>query len=282
MRWWPRLSQVGAALSVTAALLLLPGTSPLPDAAPLRSAVDRVPLEAVRPPARLVTAPALVARHVVALGDSVPEGAACGCTPYPALYAAQLSRREHVPVRVEDLAQGGQETSGLIDQLGQPATSAAVRAADVVLVTIGANDFEDREQAVVGGGCAGTCVTDELWTLRRRLDLVLARIRGLRAGAPTSVLVTGYWNVFRDGPVARTTYGAGGVRTAVAVTRSVNAAIAAATAAAGGHYVDLFTPFQARGAAIGSLLAPDGDHPDAAGHALIAQALVAAGLPLLR
>jgi lysophospholipase L1-like esterase len=125
---------------------------------------------------------------------------------------------------------------------------------------------------------ASDCVRDRLASLRAHLATILAAIRTLRAGQPTSVLVTGYWNVFEDGKVARRAAGASGLRASIDLTRRVNSTISAVSRSAGARYVDLFAPFQRRGADIDSLLAPDGDHPDAAGHRLIAAALLDAGL----
>jgi lysophospholipase L1-like esterase len=95
------------------------------------------------------------------------------------------------------------------------------------------------------------------------------------------VLVTGYWNVYEDGEVAQKAFSPEGVAATVDLTRRVNAVVASVTGAQGAKYVDLFGPFEKRGKEVTSLLAPDGDHPNAAGHLLIAQVLVQAGLPQL-
>jgi lysophospholipase L1-like esterase len=95
------------------------------------------------------------------------------------------------------------------------------------------------------------------------------------------VLVTGYWNVFEDGAVARDSFPDVGVRATRRLTRLANAAIQQDARATGATYVDLYAPFNgpvSRGDTT-RLLAADGDHPNAAGQALIAQRLVAAGLP---
>jgi lysophospholipase L1-like esterase len=44
-------------------------------------------------------------------------------------------------------------------------------------------------------------------------------------------------------------------------------------------YVDLEAAFHSRGTDVTGLLAGDGDHPNAAGHRLIARLLLRAGLP---
>jgi lysophospholipase L1-like esterase len=225
-----------------------------------------------------------VSRTVLALGDSVPAGTACGCSPFPNSYGSMLSQRTGRPVTVDNEAVGGLDTSGLLVQLQQPGIEAAVRGADVVLLTIGANDFADEHDTVVEGSCTSAtsdCSGDELLTMSANLARALAEIRTLRAGRPTSVLVTGYWNVFEDGQVGKEAAGDAGLRASIQLTRRVNDAIRAVSGRAGASYVDLFAPFQQYGADIDELLAPDGDHPNAAGHRLIATALLDAGLPRL-
>ncbi|QNE16764.1 SGNH/GDSL hydrolase family protein [Kribbella qitaiheensis] len=161
----------------------------------------------------------------------------------------------------------------------------AVSGADVDLLTIGANDFGDHHDEIVEASCAkagaGDCVSDELAQLSSDLRRILSRLRQLRADRPTTALVTGYWDVFEDGQVARQNFSADGIAATVDLTKRVNAVIAAATIAEGAMSVELSGPFQ-RAGDITKLLAPDGDHPDAAGHQLIAQVLLAAGLPTMR
>jgi lysophospholipase L1-like esterase len=74
------------------------------------------------------------------------------------------------------------------------------------------------------------------------------------------------------------TRGADYVRNSVALTEAENAQIAAAAGRAGAGYVDIFTPFKGDSGTKNdtSLLAADGDHPDAAGHRLIAASLESA------
>jgi lysophospholipase L1-like esterase len=222
---------------------------------------------------------------VLAMGDSVPSGAACQCQPFPETYGDLLSKRTGTQVTVDNRAVGGLDTAGLVTQLRQPDMEDAVRRADVFLLTIGANDFGDHHAEVVHGEC-GTgdvdCVSDELTAMGDRLESVLARIRSLRQGRPTTILVTGYWNVFQDGDVARRDFGERGLQAALHLTERANQVIRSVSDRAGARYVDIFAPFERPGADVTSLLAPDGNHPDAAGHELIARSLLAAGLPLDR
>ena len=222
------------------------------------------------------------AHAVLAFGDSVPAGAACGCSSFPAVYGSLLRLRTDAPVTVDNEAVNGLDTKGLLAQLREPRVKTAVRRSDVFLLTIGANDFADQHDRVVAGNCVGEtatdCVSDELASMRVHLVHILAEIRALRAGRPASVLVTGYWNVFEDGQVGRHVGGAAGLQASIGLTRRVNDAISSVSRSVGARYVDLFEPFQSHGGAIDSLLAPDGDHPDAAGHELIASKLLEAGL----
>lgn len=225
-------------------------------------------------------APGKKALKVVALGDSVTSGAACGCAAFSGIYGHLLSQRTGVPVTVDNRGVSGLDSAGLLTQLDQPQPAQAVRTADVDLITIGANDVGDHHDEVVAATCSKDCVDDDLEQLSRDLHRILQRIRVLRADRPTTALVTGYWNVFEDGDVAKQNFSADGIAATVDLTQRVNATIATATIAEGAKSVELVVPFQRED--VTKLLAPDGDHPNAAGHELIAQVLLAAGLPTLR
>jgi lysophospholipase L1-like esterase len=226
--------------------------------------------------------------HVVALGDSVTSGAHCNCAGYPAIYARDLARARGARVTVQNLGQGGQTSTGLLGQLRRPGSPqrTAVQHADIVLITIGANDFSDHHDDVVADRCAldgqSPCVDTEMRELRQNMLALLDTINNLRAGRRTAVLVTGYWNVFQDGDVARRDFGERGLQAALHLTERANQVIRSVSDRAGARYVDIFAPFERPGADVTSLLAPDGNHPDAAGHELIARSLLAAGLPLDR
>jgi lysophospholipase L1-like esterase len=226
--------------------------------------------------------------RVVAIGDSVTSGAHCACAAFPEVYGSLLAKAEHLPTHVSNDGISGLATAGLLDRLRRNVGGLAtgVGSADVVLVTIGANDFGDHHDDVTGGTCSTSagpdCVTDELGQMRRTLDQILAEIGTLRpASSPATVLVTGYWNDFEDGAVARDRYPDEGLLATATLTRRTNAAIARSADASGATYVDLESAFHRRGTDVTDLLAADGDHPNAAGHRLIARLLVAAGLPTL-
>ncbi|HZX04618.1 SGNH/GDSL hydrolase family protein [Kribbella sp.] len=214
--------------------------------------------------------------QVVALGDSVTSGSNCNCSAFPQMYGDQLQERG-TTVGVQNLGVGGLDSSGLLQTLNQPNSPAevATAAANVVLLTIGANDFGDHHDDVTSGQCSADCVSDEFEQLTVNLGKILTRIHALRDNKPTTILMTGYWNVFEDGDVAARQYPTSGRVASDQLTLRTNGAISAAAAADDATYVDIYTPFK-DSSNITSLLASDGDHPNAAGHALIATVLLSA------
>ncbi|KRE55281.1 hypothetical protein ASG70_07750 [Phycicoccus sp. Soil748] len=215
-------------------------------------------------------------RVVVGLGDSVTAGTACGCTDFVTLYAAMLGARSGHSVRPVNLGVGGLTTSSLGAQLATPPVTASLSSADVVVVTIGANDLSPLIGQWQRGGCGTTCMDEASKAAGAGLAAALARVRRVTP-AHTRVLVTTYWNVFEDGDVADADFGPGFAQWSDEVTRSANAAIRTAAAADGDQVVDLYAPFEGEGDRNPTaLLADDGDHPNAAGHRLIARTLLAA------
>lgn len=218
------------------------------------------------------------------LGDSVPEAAGCDCTSFVSLYGARITHETGVPVTVDNLGQGGQTSAGLLTALtnaGPEATT--VQAADIITVTIGANDFDPTplHDGTCGGQGEIACYTPVLSSMQRNVAAIIARIHALRAGLPTTVLVTDYWAVFEDGGVAANLYGATFLAADDLLTRHVNTAIAHAATARHATFVDLYAPFKGTDgdADDTNLLAADGDHPDQAGHQTIADILAARYLP---
>jgi acyl-CoA thioesterase-1 len=97
-------------------------------------------------------------------------------------------------------------------------------------------------------------------------------------GTPVPVLVLGYWNVVKDGAVGLASYGASGLRSAEDATQYCNLALRLAAQQSGARYVSTTPAFKGADHTQDPtyLLAPDGDHPNAAGHQAIANALYTA------
>ncbi len=216
---------------------------------------------------------------VVGLGDSVPAGSACDCRPYVSLIGEALEAEQGTPVQSRNLAVAGLTTQGLLDLLAEDETRSAVSEADLIVITVGANDFDS--DPIADEACAPSaglaCYQDELARLRTGMASVLRQVHALNTRAGGRIVVTGYWNVFVDGAPGRSR-GQEYVATSDALTRAVNATLAASAADAGVRYVDLYTPFNGHDGTRDDtdLLAADGDHPDATGHRLIADTILAA------
>lgn len=191
---------------------------------------------------------------VVTLGDSVAAGAACGCTPFPALYA----RAQHATDVTR--ATGGATATDVRAAL--PAERADLSSAAEVVIMIGANDMAD----VFGHPSRYTAVADGVQ------DDVTATITTIEQLHRIPVVVLGYWNVVQDGRVGAAAYGADGMRDAARATDLVNHALQAAATRTGATYVPTAPAFHGDDGSHDptGLLAPDGDHPDAAGHEAIA------------
>lgn len=231
------------------------------------------PLPSARPSATRPPAPR--ADHVVVLGDSVAAGSRCACPPYATLLASGLARRTGGTVSLVNVGTRGLTSSGLLGQLGTASVRRALRSATVVTVTVGANDFSEGSAADSDCAAPDGCYAAPLAAMSAHVGTALAQIAGL-VPRGARVLVTGYWNVFLDGAVGRA-QGAAYVAGSDALTRRVNSALQAEATAAHATYVDEYGPFEARPlSSLTALLAPDGDHPSAAGHALIASLLLRA------
>jgi lysophospholipase L1-like esterase len=113
--------------------------------------------------------------------------------------------------------------------------------------------------------------------MSNRLLALVDQVRALHTDGPTQILVTDYWNVFTDGQVARRAEDTGYLAWSDRVTQASNTAICQAAARSESTCVDLYHPFKPDpGADPTNLLSDDGDHPNAAGTALISRTVLAA------
>ncbi len=222
--------------------------------------------------------------NIVGLGDSVTAGSQCNCTPFVQQLAKLLADRDQVPTSATNLGVGGLTSVGLMQMLDDPSTSQTVAAANIVVITVGANDllpalsWWDRGSGSANDqNCGGACDSATLDAVGAQVAGAIARVQWLRGGRPTTILVTDYWNVFVDGAVGLATRGTGYLTWSGELTDRLNARICSAALIQNATCVDLRGPFDANGTKDPTaLLAADGDHPDAAGHTLIADQLLAA------
>jgi acyl-CoA thioesterase-1 len=205
---------------------------------------------------------------VVALGDSVPAGTACHCTPFPDRYAGLVG------AQAVNLAHNGYTSADVRRQVGAASLRAPLAAATVVLIMVGANDM--------AGVFTGSRDTASYVAVAARIDddvtATVRRIRAIHSGPrPADVLVFGYWNVVEDGAVGRSDYDRDGLAAAEAATRYANGALQAAARRATALYVPTYPAFKGADGSLDptDLLAGDGDHPNERGHDLIARAAYA-------
>jgi lysophospholipase L1-like esterase len=219
----------------------------------------------------------------------VTSGTGCDCSPFAQRYADLTAQRTGRAVHARNLGVAGLTSSGLLSMLDDGTDAAgSVTDADIDLVTIGANDVAEAMQEWSDGSCDQSCLDAGAAAVRTTATAVVNRILALRAGRPTEVLVTTYWNVVQDGAVARQLFSTSYQQVSDNLTREVNAALCDAVQTAqpgagpgGGDTVlcvDLYAPFKGDGTADPTaLLAADGDHPSDAGHQLIATTLADVG-----
>lgn len=220
------------------------------------------------PSVEVAASPTPQVPHLVVLGDSVPAGSGCECAGFGADLVGNSS------TKLTNAAKPGLTTAGLLSQLNDGALDSALDSATIVTITIGANDFS--ESSASDSSCADLrCYESDLAGMTKTAAAIIDRIDALTP-PNTAVVVTGYWNVFLDGAVGASkgpVYASDSDR----LTRAVNTALAKVAATSNAVYADLYTPFKGAGTVDDTpLLAPDGDHPNVAGHAVIASAIRAA------
>ena len=217
---------------------------------------------------------------VVGLGDSVTSGYGCDCRDFVRLYADRLAASTGTDVTPVNLGRAGSTSADLLSDLRSDATTrAAVADADVLVVTIGANDLQPQLTAWTAGRCpALDCFAVATASLQARIQDILETSRLLRDGRPAHVLVTTYWNAFLDGNAALRR-GPDYVTMSQAATADLALAQCEAAAQAGDRCVDLRPAFHGERNERDptALLQEDGDHPNSAGHSAIASALASRG-----
>lgn len=219
------------------------------------------------PPSPRAAAVTVPNARVVGLGDSVPAGTTIDPEhSYIQLVGEQLANQFEVQPSIENEAIPGSTAVDLMRDLQDENAASLVAGAGVVIVTVGANDLDDSELD------DPQLQSEQVAALSEVMARIVARLKALN---PQAVIVlTGYWNVFSDGEVAAE-YGQDYVTASDALTKEFNSMVTAVAASTGVVYADVYTPFKAAGDDT-SLLSEDGDHPDEAGHRVIAQAVLAA------
>jgi len=213
---------------------------------------------------------------VVGIGDSVTAGTSCDCEAFIGLYATDLASSRGLKTSSVNLGVAGWTSSRLLTSLTTPGSFRdQVARADILLVTIGANDLVPLKSSQ-SGGCRKSCYSPLVAGVGHNVALIVAAAQAAQPDHPSTILVTNYWNVFEDGDVGAAANGESFQTWSDTLTRAANAQICDAAQRAGATCVDLYSRFKGDGSKDPtSRLAADGDHPNSAGHQLIASALLA-------
>jgi lysophospholipase L1-like esterase len=208
---------------------------------------------------------------IVALGDSVPSGYHCNCTPYPQLSAAGLTSTTGQTVTAANDAVAGYTTTDVLNQLkSDSAVIDRVRKADAVEINVGANDVAYNSNSC---GTKVDCYAPLVAPMQKNLAAIVSRVHDLTAGHKVLVVLLDYWSIWLGGTYARDK-GHAYVSAARQMTNQVDAAIKTTASQSGSAYVSERRAF--KGPSFGYIeshyLATDGEHPNAAGHQALATA----------
>ncbi len=211
---------------------------------------------------------------IVTLGDSVPRGTSCGCSPYPELVAARLGKLTDRHVTDTNDSVAGYTTANVLGQLRTDRTVIRdIRRAGAVEIQIGANDVPFRTSC----GTTIRCYAGRVPAMKARLDQIVGRIRDLTPHRRAVIVLVDYWSIWLGGRYAAAK-GSAYVDAAKELTARVDTAIRSVAGATHSSYVDLRAAFKGETYEYDEThyLAGDGDHPNRAGQRRIAAAVEAA------
>lgn len=207
-------------------------------------------------------------------------GPYCECEGILEYFRAQLLA-DHADwdVTVTNHAVGGATSSDLLVELSfDRITRQSVAEADIVVITIGANDQSDVYYPLDESSCDEQCHNATLQRLDRNLRSIVEITKSLGQNKPKKIIITGYWNNFEDGEVGLEIFGAEKLAWSRQLTADSNAVIRQVALDTGSSYVDTTPLFLGEDGTQDptSMLISDGSHPNAEGAKAIGLAIAAA------
>lgn len=192
-------------------------------------------------------------------------------------WGARLRQLTHRKWDVVNDATGGWTTSDVLDHLQVATIREQLATANLVILQVGANDFNLDQVGDTACLPTGTshCFASTLAELHTDLTGVITGIRAINRRPHLQIAVLGYWNVTVDGQVGQA-MGPDFVIGSDALTVSVNQTIHEVATATGSVYIDTYTPLKgAKGERDPTPdLLDDGDHPNQEGHSILATAVI--------
>jgi lysophospholipase L1-like esterase len=187
-------------------------------------------------------------------------------------YAALITANDGEQGLVDNSSFPAATSGDVLSQFQDPVDRATIANSDVAVVMVGADDFWDATQHVLHGRDPVAEFTPVAQQLTVNLRRIVAEVREVHHGERVPVILCDYWNIYKDGTVAQHTYTQSKREVSTVATQYANAAIRRAAQLAGVDFVSTWALFH-DGHDIDTYLGPDGNHPNAQGYAMIAEAL---------
>ena len=211
--------------------------------------------------------------NVLSLGDSVPAGR--GATSYVDMVASAMAGQRHTTANLTNQATDGEASQGLVSDVAIDPEHETIAQQDVIIIEMGANDFDasDAQDPSCSPVQSSGCYDDTMTAMRSNMDKALTTVKQY-AKPSAKIILLGYWNVFKDGAAGQAS-GSNYVSQGEQLAKWVNEELYALAKKHDTYYADVYTPF-AMANNMQDYLQADGDHPNDAGHLLIANAVLKA------
>jgi len=207
--------------------------------------------------------------NYVALGDSLLAEDWCNL---PEQHAALIQADLGVEVNVVNLAVGGQSSEGLRRRVEKEHVRKAISEADIIVISIGGNDFGELVAPYFEGRCGGSdnqdCLREGLTGFQGNWDAILAEIVALANPTETLIRPLALGGVSLD--ISRQYGSSEGFDAFVSYAEAVRDYVVQSAAEYGIPVTDKGQLYDDEGS---RYIGPDGVHPNAEGVAILVELL---------